>query len=52
MQVHCPREYNRLEVEVAATGERLTPEVDRRPQDFFHSRLAVSPDGLRLLSAG
>ncbi|OLR95086.1 hypothetical protein [Actinokineospora bangkokensis] len=49
---HCPDSYDRLEVEVALTGERLTTDVDREPQDFFHSRLAVSPDGRYLLSAG
>lgn len=50
--VHCPEGYNRLEVEVAATGERLTAGVDRKPADFFHSRLAVSSSGRYLLSAG
>lgn len=49
--VHCPDEYNVLQIEDAATGERLTA-VAREPRDFFHSRLAVSPDGRRLLSAG
>lgn len=50
--IHCPDEYNRLEVEVAATGERLTDGPAREPSDFFHSRLAVSPSGRYLLSAG
>ncbi len=50
--VHCPEEYNRLEIEVAQTGERLTAQEDRDPGDFFHSRLAVSPDGQLLLRAG
>jgi hypothetical protein len=51
--VHCPEHYNRLEIDVAATGERLTESAGRRqPSDFFHSRLAVSADGARLLSAG
>ncbi|MGW4248017.1 hypothetical protein [Nocardia sp. NPDC004722] len=49
---HCPDEYNRLEIEVAATGERLTIDAERKPEDFFHSRLAVSPDGRYLMSAG
>ncbi|MGW6709336.1 hypothetical protein ACWGDE_31240 [Streptomyces sp. NPDC054956] len=49
--VHCPEEYNHLVVEDVATGERLTP-AERDPKDMFHSRLAVSPDGRRLLSAG
>lgn len=50
--VHCPDEHNRLEVEVAATGERLTVDPDRAPEDVFHSRPAVSADGALLLSAG
>ncbi|MFD5248277.1 hypothetical protein ACFWIW_27315 [Amycolatopsis sp. NPDC058340] len=50
--IHCPDEYNRLEIEVAATGERLTGGAEREPTDIFHSRLAVSPDGRYLLSAG
>ncbi|MER5760674.1 hypothetical protein [Streptomyces sp. NPDC002082] len=49
--VHCPEQYNNPVVEDTATGERLTPAA-RYPQDIFHSRLAVSPDGRRLLSAG
>jgi len=51
--VHCPDEYNRLEIEDALTGERLTPRAEGvEPEDFFHSRLEVSPGGARLLSAG
>ncbi len=49
---HCPDDYNRLEIEDAETSERLTAGADRKPVDFFHSRLAVSPDGRYLLSAG
>jgi hypothetical protein len=49
--VHCPEFRNELQIEVAATGERLTG-GDRAPNDFFHSRLAVSPSGRYLLSAG
>jgi hypothetical protein len=49
--VHCPDEYNRIEIDDASTGERLT-RGDRKPADFFHSRLAGSPGGKRLLSAG
>lgn len=48
---HCPTEYNQLELEVATTGEPLTT-GDRSPVDFFYSRLAVSPSGRYLLSAG
>jgi hypothetical protein len=49
--IHCPEEYWQLEIEDVETGERLTK---REAQfiDFFHSRLAVSPDNHYLLSAG
>ncbi|MEU0028694.1 hypothetical protein [Streptomyces sp. NPDC006335] len=49
--VHCPEEYNILEIEDAESGEWLTS-GERDPKDVFHSRLAVSPDGRHLLSAG
>ncbi|MER5477413.1 hypothetical protein ABT026_10560 [Streptomyces sp. NPDC002734] len=48
---HCPEAYEVIEVEDAATGERLT-HGERTPTDIFHSRLAMSPDGKHLLSAG
>ena len=50
--VHCPEQYNRLEVEDAVSGRRLTTSDRREPNDFFHSRLAVSPSGRYLLNAG
>lgn len=49
---HCPDEYCRLEIEDLATGERLSVGGSRKPADFFHSRLQVSPDGRRLVSGG
>jgi hypothetical protein len=49
---HCPGDYCRVQLEEAETGRRLTASTDRKPSDFFHSRLAASPDGKRLLSAG
>jgi hypothetical protein len=49
---HCPGEYCRIELEEAETGRPLTASADRKPSDFFHSRLATSPHGRRLLSAG
>lgn len=49
---HCPSEYCRLDIEDLATGEVLTNSSDRKPSDIFHSRLAASPDGRFLLSAG
>lgn len=48
--VHCPDEYNRLEIDDLETGSRLTVSESRKPCDFFHSRLAT--DGTFLLSAG
>ncbi|WP_309714286.1 hypothetical protein [Armatimonas sp.] len=50
--LHCPDEYNRLEIEDCATGERLTASSLREPEDIFHSRLTPSPDGTRFFSAG
>lgn len=52
MLAHCPEEYCRIELEEAITGRALTASIARRPSDFFHSRLASSPNGKRLLSAG
>lgn len=49
--MHCPDAYNVLEIEELATGRRLTTGT-RRPVDVFHFRLAVSPNGRHLLSAG
>ena len=50
--IHCPEEYNRLEIENALSGENLSSVEDRDSPDFFHSRLSVSPSGKYLLSAG
>lgn len=50
--IHCPEEYCRLEIEDFLTGERLSASPSRKPPDFFHSRLRVSPNGKWLLSAG
>lgn len=49
---HCPTEYCRIEIEEAHTGRSLTALTDRKPSDFFHSRLIASPRGKRLISAG
>jgi len=50
--VHCPIEYCRLDFEDAETGEIITKQSVRNPQDFFHSRLEVSIDNKQLLSKG
>ncbi|WP_234360328.1 hypothetical protein [Streptomyces sp. DSM 15324] len=49
--VHCPDEYNVLQIDDLVSGARLTT-GDRTPTDVFHSRLSVSPDGRHLLMAG
>ncbi|MFC8718844.1 hypothetical protein [Kitasatospora sp. NPDC057198] len=49
--VHCPEEYNELQVEDLVTGERLTT-GPREPDDVFHSRPEISPDGRHLLTSG
>ena len=49
--VHCPESYNRLEIDDAETGERLTTRTTESA-DFFHSRISANPSGTRLLSAG
>ncbi len=49
---HCPDDYCQLEIEDVLTGERLTVSENRKPSDFFHSRLSISPCNRRLLSAG
>jgi len=49
---HCPEDYCRIELEEAETGRALSSCAERKPGDFFHSRLAASPCGKRLLSAG
>lgn len=49
--VHCPDAYNRLAIERLDDGERLAA-AGERSSDVFHSRLALSPGGRSLLSAG
>ena len=48
---HCPNAYNRIEFENLDSGASLTAAADRKPSDFFQSRLQVNPAGSRLLSA-
>jgi hypothetical protein len=49
---HCPRDYCRIDIDVAETGQCLTDAADRKPADIFHSRLSTSPGGTALVSAG
>ncbi len=46
--VHCPEEYNALEIEVLESGERLTKR-EYKAEDIFHTRLATSLDGRYLV---
>jgi hypothetical protein len=50
--VHCPVEYCQLDFENAETGEIITNIPGRDPQDFFYSRLEISPSGKFLMSKG
>lgn len=49
--VHCPDDYNRLEIEDFLTGERLSHRRSASP-DVFHARLMPAPDGRSLLVEG
>lgn len=50
--IHCPVEYNRLEIEDIETGEIVTNVPERKPADFFHSRLEVNQANSHFLSKG
>lgn len=50
--IHCPKSYCQLEIEDLVTGEQLPCPVKRKSPDIFHSRLACSPGGKWLISAG
>jgi hypothetical protein len=50
--VHCPRQYNRIEIEDVKSGKLLTASESRKPEDFFHSQLVANPSGTRVASAG
>jgi hypothetical protein len=49
---HCPYKYCVLEIEETVSGICLTQADNRKPIDSFYSRLATSPDGKYLMSAG
>lgn len=49
---HCPKKYCQLDFEDVETGEIITDIKDRKPSDFFHSVMSVSPDGKYLLVRG
>ncbi len=49
---HCPDSYNQLDLEDIETGQRLTEAPERKPADYFFSRLISNAAGTWLLSAG
>ncbi len=50
--VHCPEEYNRIEIENVETGLRITSNAEREPGDCFHSRFRVNDSNTKLINAG
>jgi hypothetical protein len=50
--IHCPISYNQLDFEDVETGEIITNILNRKPDDIFHSRLEISPNGTFLMSKG
>jgi hypothetical protein len=50
--IHCPIAYNQLDFEDVENGEIVTNIQNRKPQDKFHSRLEISPNGTYLMSKG
>jgi hypothetical protein len=52
VMAHCPDRYSQLEIDDLSTGERLTKSADRKPRDYFFSRLSVNSKGTMLLAAG
>ncbi|WP_203912249.1 hypothetical protein [Rhizocola hellebori] len=49
--VHCPDHPYVLQIDDAQTGQRLTDGPRDQP-DVYQSRLSISPDGRRLMTAG
>lgn len=50
--VHCPEEYNQIEIEHVETGYRVTSQIERNPDDCFHSRFRVNDSNTKLINAG
>lgn len=50
--IHCPEEYNQIEVEDIETGRRITATRNRKPMDCFHSRFRVNDANTMLINAG
>ena len=50
--IHCPREYNKIEIEYIESGESVIPKSTRKPDDYFHSRFETNRSGNYLISTG
>lgn len=50
--VHCPNEYNQIEMEWVESGEKITNTENRKPDDCFHSRFRLNPSNTVLLNSG
>jgi hypothetical protein len=50
--IHCPEEYNKVEIENIETGLRITSDLNREPGDCFHSRFRVNKSNTTLINAG
>ncbi len=50
--VHCPHEYNILEIDAVEGNTRIVSEENRTPVDCFYSRLRVNPSNTLMLHAG
>ena len=50
--IHCPEDYCRIDIEDVESGIRLTGSIERKPVDYFHSRLLVDRSNQWLVSAG
>jgi hypothetical protein len=50
--IHCPEEYNQIEIENIENGIRITSTENREPNDCFHSRFRVSDSNNILINSG
>jgi len=50
--IHCPEEYNQIEIESVESGVRLTSTDNRKADDCFHSRFRVNKANTSLINAG
>jgi hypothetical protein len=50
--VHCPHEYNILEIDAVEGNAKIVSKENRTPVDCFYSRLRVNPSNTLMLHAG